>query len=493
MENNFINNLVLYRGKSFAGLVDTNKISYLSAQAPAQIATVISYVFGNLDSEYSTSIDAITGGLGNVMTIDKSVFEWKVVTNMDRAVTIRRAQWNGEDVVVGTTPGLNNTPITIWLEEDWFGPGAIIEFDNRDYRVRLTGEPVQDGSLWRYVGYVADGRPTSYIPYEYLKNGCQVSRLTAAYEEFSEEADILNYHSYFEMRNYLFTTRLKHDITGSAFSEVMAIGIRDAVTGKTFYLWQQMQEFVAMREWVKRMEAALVYNHSSVRRDGTCMLKGTNGRPVIIGAGLLEQISPSNIRTYTVLTADLIEDFLFDLSYNILALGERKFVAFTGEMGMREFDRILKVKAASMQLIDTVFITGTGNQLKMGGQFSTYSMNNGIELTVKRFPLFDDLTSNRLLHPVTLKPLSSYNFLFLDITRRDGQANIVKIVRKGREFVTWYTGGSVGPDGYAHSTSQLRSNGKDGYTVYYLGEVGIMVRDPRSCGMLVCDAEPYEA
>jgi hypothetical protein len=238
------------------------------------------------------------------------------------------------------------------------------------------------------------------------------------------------------------------------------------------------------------MESALVYNHSSVRRDGTCMLKGTNGRPVIIGAGLMQQIAPSNIRNYTVLLPNIVEDFLFDLSYNILSLGERKFVAFTGEMGMRAFDQMLKAEAARMQLIDTVFITGNGNNLAMGGQFSTYRMNNGIELTVKRFPLFDDLIHNRLLHPVSLKPLSSYNFLFLDITRRDGQANIVKIVRKGREFVTWYTGGSVGPEGYANSTSQIRSNGKDGYTVHYLGEVGIMVRDPRSCGMLLCDAEP---
>jgi hypothetical protein len=120
MENNFINDLVLYRGKSFAGLVDTNKISTLSNQAPAQIATIISYVFGNLDSEYSTSIDAITGGLGNVETIDKSVFEWKVVTNMDRAITIRGAQWNGQAVTEDSTAGLNNTPITLLLETDWF-------------------------------------------------------------------------------------------------------------------------------------------------------------------------------------------------------------------------------------------------------------------------------------------------------------------------------------------------------------------------------------
>lgn len=51
------------------------------------------------------------------------------------------------------------------------------------------------------------------------------------------------------------------------------------------------------------------------------------------GAGLLQQIAPANRRTYTKLTANNLEDFLFDLSYNILGTNERKFVALTGEMG----------------------------------------------------------------------------------------------------------------------------------------------------------------
>lgn len=151
---------------------------------------------------------------------------------------------------------------------------------------------------------------------------------------------------------------------------------------------------------------------------------------------------------------------------------------------MREFDRVLKEKVAQMQLIDTVFVTGSGDNLTFGGQFKTYKMTNGIELTLKYFPLYDDPTYNRDLHPVTLKPKESYRMTFLDLGRRDGEANIVKVVRKDREFVTWVTGGSVIPSGYAKSNTTVRSNGKDGYTVHMLGEFGIMLRDPRACGEL---------
>ena len=79
---------------------------------------------------------------------------------------------------------------------------------------------------------------------------------------------------------------------------------------------------------------------------------------------------------------------------------------------------------------------------------------------------------------------------FLDLGRRDGEANIVKVVRKGREMVIWNTSGSVAPGaGYSKNASTVRSNAKDGYSVHFLGEMGIMLRDPRACGELIMEVE----
>lgn len=367
-------------------------------------------------------------------------------------------------------------------------PGATIELDDKT-QLRIQDAPYQDGNLYVYTCFLSSGNPAAYVDPEMLKAGHQVSRLASSYEEYSEEADILNYNTHFKMRNYLTTMRLSYDITGSAYSTVMAVALKDPKTGKSSYLWAPYQEWVAMREWFKRMERGLVYNVNNVNKDGSCNVKGKNGRPAIQGAGLLEQIAPSNRRYYTRLTAELVEDFLFDLSYNCLGTNERKFVGFTGEMGMREWDRVLKEKVANMNLIDTVFVTGSGDSLTFGGQFTTYKMTNGIELTLKHFPLYDNTVYNRQLHPVSLKPLESYRITFLDLGRRDGQANVVKVVRKGREFVNWCTAGSVTPAGYAHSNTEVRSNAKDGYSVHFLGECGIMIRDPRACGELIMMAE----
>ena len=487
MDNGILNNLTLYRGKWFSDLIDTNKISLASQQRPHEVGTILSYVFGTKDAGYSTSLDMLTGGLGNTMTIQEDTYEWGVMIDQDRAVTIRDAKWNGAEITDNSTPGLGLTPITLWLEDAWFGPGATIELDDKT-QLRIQDAPYMDGNLAVYTAFMSNGNPAAYVDPEMLQAGHQVNRLASAYEEYSEEADILNYNTHFKMRNHLTTMRLSYDITGSAYSTVMAVALKDPKTGQTSYLWSTYQEWVAMREWYKRMERGLVYNVNNVNKDGSCNLKGKNGRPAYIGAGLLEQIAPSNRRYYTRLTAELLEDFLFDLSYNVLGTNERKFVALTGEMGMREFDRILKEKMANLNLIDTVFVTGSGDSLTFGGQFKTYKMSNGIELTLKYFPLYDNTVYNRQLHPVTLKPLESYRMTFLDLGRRDGQANVVKVVRKDREFVNWCTAGAVTPAGYAHSNTEVRSNAKDGYSVHFLGECGIMLRDPRACGELICDA-----
>ena len=142
--------------------------------------------------------------------------------------------------------------------------------------------PYQDGSTWVYECYVADGFAGSYIPAEYLLPGRQVSRVGSAYEEYSDEADIINYQTPFKMRNHLQTLRLTYDITGDAYSTVLAIALKDPETGKSSYLWADYQYWKALREWKKREETALLFSKSNRNADGTYGLKGTNGRPKLL-------------------------------------------------------------------------------------------------------------------------------------------------------------------------------------------------------------------
>lgn len=453
---------------------------------PHKVSTVLSYIFGRYEN---STVDFLTAGLGKTIVTENRQYEWPVMIESDKAIVIKQAKWQGSVIASTDTPGINGTPIQLYLGEKWFGAGAILEFDDKEFQVRVMGAPYQDGNDWVYTVVVANGNPSSYILPSLLTPGKQVSRGGSAYEEYSEEADIVNYQTPFKLRNHLTTMRLSYDITGSALSTVMVIAMRDPKTKKTSYLWSDYQEWIALRQWYNTIDRQLVYSKYNANADGTTDLIGTNGRPVYIGSGLLEQISPANRQSYTTLTADLMEDFLFNLSYNILGTNERKFVALTGEMGMKEFDRVLKAKASSYSLIDTHFVTGSGQDLTLGGQFTTYKMLNGVELTLKHFPLYDNIVYNRKLHPVSGKPLESYRMTFIDFGNRDGESNISKVVRKNREMVMWHTGGSAAPGtGFAKSINTLRSNAKDGYQVHFLSEQGVMIKDPTTCGELYVDS-----
>lgn len=493
MQNNPLNDLVLYRQKYTSDLIDQPTIASMLQLQPERMSGMLSYIFGEKGGEKVSVLNLVTGGLGRTSYIESYAYDWDVMIEEEIPVTIVDAQWQGATIASTDVPGINGTPITIWTAEKFWDTGAILEFDDKDYTARVMSAPYQDGHYWVSILQVSDGQAESYIPPSLLAKGCQLSKLGTMYEEASEEGDIVTYQTPMRLRNYLTTMRVHYDITGSAYASVMIIEMKNPETGAKTKMWADYQEWRALRYWFKQTERQLVYDRCTVHKDGTVSIKGSNGYPIYRGAGLLQQMASSNRQYYTTLTADLLEDFLFDLAYNIRGMGDRKYMAFTGEMGMKELDRVLRAKASALGITVVTgaqFITGTGQNLTLGGQFTTYKMLNGIELTLKHFPLYDDTYHNRKLHPTTGKPVESYRMTFLDVGMRDGEANITKVVRKGREMVMWAEAGSFVPGlGFSTDKNLVRSNGKDKATIHILGEMGIWMKDPTTSGELILDVD----
>lgn len=361
--------------------------------------------------------------------------------------------------------------------------GAIIELDDRNFQFRIIDAGYQDGTAWVYTAQNCSGNNIDGVPGMYLTSENKVSRLGSAYEEYSDESDIINYNNFIELRNHLTTSRVSFDITGDAYASVLVIAMKDPESGKTSYLWDQWQRWKALKEFHKREEALGIYGKYSVSPAGEVKLRGKNGRQIFIGAGIIEQISSANRRSYTVLTQDILESFLSDISYNLLGVKNRHFLCFTGEEGMKNLDTLMKKEAANYTLVDTKFVTGTGQELVLGGQFKTWNLRNDISFTVHRMPAFDDREHNRILHPISGKPIESYRMIFIPVYTPDGESNILKVVRKGRELVQWHVGGSLDlGSGFGKSLGTQRSNAKDGATGLLLGESSYMVQFPIACG-----------
>ena len=112
MNNTVLNGLQLYRSKWFSGLVDENMLSNALVTNPHQVTTVLSYIFGTYEN---STIDFLTSGLGRTLEVADRQYEWPIMIDSDKAVAIKDAKWMGADITPTSTPGINQTPIQIWV------------------------------------------------------------------------------------------------------------------------------------------------------------------------------------------------------------------------------------------------------------------------------------------------------------------------------------------------------------------------------------------
>lgn len=477
-----VNNLQLYQGKKFAGLTDENHLSAAFLTEPEMVNNTLSFIFG---TNYGNPLTLLTGGLGRTRTVTNRQYQWRLMGELERPVPIIRNLGDGS-----TTPGIYGQTFRVVLRDKDFVSGEVLIPDDRDYPVIVIGDPVQDGDGFIYTLKLVSPDTSKFMPPALLAAGKEFSKDYSAYEEGGSRSGITTYATPFEMRNHLTTQRKTYEITGSAASSVLAIQMKDPNSGKSSYMWTDVQEWMAYAQWYRELERSQIYSVFNAKPNGTVDIKGENGRPVYIGAGLREQIAPANKRTYNTLTENVIREFLMDLSYNVIDKGQRKFVALCGEGFMDLFDRAMKesIGARNMTIVDSKFITGSGQELTLGGQFTTYKGLNGTEVTLMHMPIYDDPIHNRKKHPITGRPLESYRATFIDFGMYDGESNIMKVARKDREQVIWTTAGSVDPSGHSKSKSNIRSNTTDGYAVHMLAETGIMLQNPMSCGELILEA-----
>lgn len=468
-----ISNLQLYRGQKFDGLTDSNKLSAAFLTEPEIVGKTLSFVFGY---NYNNPIALLTGGVGKTQFINNSTFRWHLAGDLERPSTIKENLEEGNVDI-----GKEGRPFRVKLVDDQFVSGEVLIPDNREFPVIVIGDRVDDGDGYIYTLQLLDSKtnPDKSMPVSLLEPGKEFSKDFSAFEEGSRRSGITNFNTPFQLENRLTIHRKNYELTGSASTDVMVIELKNPLTNKSSYLWENIAEWTFLQQWYREIDRALVYN-----KYGSS--PGENGRPVLTGAGLREQIAPANRREFNVgnLTENTIKEFLLDLSYNIIDQPRRKFVALCGEGFMDLFDRAMKDAASNWNLVDTKFITGSGQELTLGGQFVTYKGLNGIELTLMHYPVYDDPVHNRELNPLTQRPLESYRATFIEYGQYDGSANIVKMAKKDREQLMWYNGGSTSPSGGKTSKTAFGTK-YDGYEVEVLSEVGIKLQNPLSCGELV--------
>jgi hypothetical protein len=443
---------------------------------------MLSYAYGYQEDNVLT---LLTGGIGNTQTVNNREYEWDLHSQSERTIEIVA----DSPQAASATPGIGGTPVQLYFGENWFdNQDNIVDDEGNTYHI--IEEPYQEGAYWVVTVVLNDPDLTAFAEASLVNTGARFSKDYTTVSEYSPRGGGVSYSTPYKLQNQLTTLRKTYNVTRNAAKAVMVIELTSP-DGKKTKLWTKLAEWTAMAEWYREIDRSMIYSIYNKDSKGQVKLQGANGRPVYHGAGLRQQIAPANIRFYTELTYDILDQFLLDLSYNASKWGgDHNFVALTGKMGMREFDNAIKEHAAGNNITVTdhgTFISGKGEALEFTGYFKTVQFMNGVSLTVKEFPPYDDIIRHRLLHPKTLKPVESYRFTIMNFGQnKNGASNIRKTAMADSEMSYWHVAGSTDPmGGVAKSISTQRSSGIDGYEVHFLSECGIMVEDPTSCGELI--------
>lgn len=460
-----------------AGMTESDHLSQAYLTEPEKMDSVLAYAFG---TQNETVLSMLTGGIGNTRFVSNREYTWELHGQTERAVVVTGPLQSGN-------AGLAGSPFRFKMEEGIFQVSDNLVSD--DGTMLRVSSVVSNGIDYIYTAVLTDPDPTKFINESQLLAGARMSKDFSTVEEFSLKGGGTDFVAPMTLKNQLTTLRKHYAVSRSAATDVMVVELFSE-DGQSTKMWTKLAEWTALAQWYKEIDRSFIYTIYNKDPQGIVRLQGSNQRPVYHGAGVRQQISPANKLYYSKLTYDVMDEFLLDLSYNASRWGgDYNFVALTGKMGIREFNKAVleRQKELGITVTDSgTFITGSGDSLTLTGHFKKVEFLNGVSLTVKEFSPYDDKVRNRTLHPVSKKPIESYRFTILNFGTVKGKANIRKVAKRNSENAMWYVAGSTTPFGeVANSMSVMRSNGLDGYEVHLLAEVGIQLQDPTSCGEMI--------
>lgn len=472
-----VNSLQVYRGKSWSGLTTDNHLGTLFQEQPYLASSVMSRVFGMYDY---MGMDAFLNYMGAEEEFpDDRDFEWNLKGDDEKAVRV--VSYTSSDT---NRPGVNNTNFTITFPEKYFAYRDKLVPDNRDYPVRVMGEPVADGTDWVYTVQLMTGDPTLFMPVTLLTSGSQFSKeYSPVSKTLSKGGGLTSYTSPFKLRNSFSTIRKEDVIAGNMINRPLVIEMLDPKSNKGTKVWTQYAEWAFLAQWFREKNRALLYGTSNKTAQGTYKMKDDSGFEIREGAGLHEQISPSYKFSYTTFTIDWLEDVLLNLSIHILPEDQRHFVALTGERGMVQFHRALQNHASRFQPLDSKRIGGSGQNLSFQGQYRQYIGPQGTAFTLLHVPEYDNIVTNRIPHPDG-GFTESYKYTILNFGTSNGKKNIRRVYPKGEREKLWHIAGSSSPLGPNTSFKSGASSAVDGYEIHAMAKQGLIVENPLTCAEL---------
>lgn len=469
----------------WSGLTTENHLGYMGMQNRILVNPLIDQIMEvNLGIDFDRFMDNFP-----TMSIERDTeFEWLLAgPDIKNYPLVAYYDASGN---TPTKPGINNSRFFMVFPVRMFEATDAIATDSKEvYQMQIKGDPKPSGTNWEYEVELITGDPTLFVPATELTVGKRFAKLYSPVEQtLSQRGGTVQHNGYFKMYNRCSSIRSQYEVPGNMINagENKPLGAMFVVKDsdgkvRTEATWLGKLDWDFMTQF-KRQKAYLgMYAIHNKTKQGTYINKGESGYEIKMGAGLYAQISPSNIHYLNNYTLDQLQDILLSLSVGKLPQDQRKFVIATGEYGWIRFHKLVEARGIPFSHNNAGNrITGTGNNLRFGGQYTSLGLLNGIEVELMKLPFLDDPTLNTTQHPDG-GLVSSYEMLIMDIGTSNGKPNIEKVMVKGSEQDAYgYVPGlrdPFSPNGSA-SKPKMSANLKDGYQVGAMHISGLKVNNP---------------
>lgn len=473
---------------SFAKLAKDSHIGALFGLEP-QKASLAMVKLAGYERGYSFSL------LENLPTKEfdtSDEYTWDVIGSTRQNIPLVEARDENGTVVTADSGnvGAGTAPFFLVFAKDWFADGEFIVGNlNELYQMRVLGDPIMEGTNAVYKVEL-NGSNEDGIPAERLLEGEKFS-IEAAYVEgeMSREVGDIRYAAPVSMRNEFSHVRIKHKVAGNKLGRKIAVGLPMIGSDNkpfTSDYWMHYVDYQLELQFAEYKTNALAFGRSNRNSNGEYTNIGKSGNAIRIGAGLFQQRETGNTKYYTNFSLRLLEDALYDISYNQLDFKNRTFILRTGEKGAIQFHKAVTKEVSGWSMfaingdaVGAVQKTSSPlhqNALRAGYQFVEYLAPNGVTIKLEVDPFYDDPVRNKIEHHLG-GPAFSYRYDILDIGTMD-QPNIFKCVAKNEPEYRGYQWGPFRNPFTGDTNNMSASFDEDAAVIHKYATLGICVLDP---------------
>ncbi len=474
--------LITQKMERTANMTDHNQLGNMLKIKPHKMAKTTDVMFAarNLYSNNPLT-GSLMGSVSTEETIDAISWDWDI----DGAEITPLVSMGNINLATTVKVGARGGVVKLWLDKNFYVSGDVISpgTAGQKHQCRIFSKRPAGGGGTIYEARLMTNDPNDFIPKALFAQGKRWCKLFSVYGEASTQGGSVQFADSMSLHNKMSLFRKAYKVTGLAANTALAIAVKDS-KGNWTKSWMKYAEAKFWQQWYEEMEVAAWYGRS------TDVVLDANGRPVMAGPGINEQLEDSHIAPYSHLTGDFIEQYLQDIFYGRTApgTGKRKVMGYTGEYGAANLHKAMMAlvkKGGFVQNIEK-FIrqdnsTHHNNSLEFGYQFTKYSMTNGATLEVVINPLFDNKSLNMEIDEITGNPVASQKITFLDFTGGEEGSNIKMMNKKnGQSF--GYVSGLQGPNG-PNNGGQMAHTGSY-YSMVLERIFGMHIHDITKCGEL---------